>query len=298
MSDDLPWITETVPEETWRQRLSAHQETFSLFFSEQVHRRSQGRKNPTLDFLFEYYGFPPAQFLRWSPGFGVLLTGSGVKRFLTNQRFVECERGVTLSIEKLAGRRDSLRWILKLLEACRDRPPFYGCFGKHEWALIHHSKLIHPGFDLRVAREGIAGYLESTALRCSHYDAFRFFSNEAQGLNDQRLTDQGIIDQEQPGCLHTNMDLYRWAYKLSPWVSSELLARAFTLAHEARVIDSGSSPYDLTATGVQPLPIETEAGRQAFVTSQQRIHEKARPIRADLIAAYRRVLDWLDDPGE
>ena len=274
MINDLPWITKILPEETWRRRLSAHHEHFSGFFTQQVQRRSQGRKDPTLDFLFEYYGFPPAQFLRWSPGFGVLLTGSGAKQFLSNQRFVESDQGVYLSPEKLAGRRDSLHWIHKLLEACRDRPPFFGCFGKHEWALTYHSELIHPSFALRVTRQEIADQLESAPLRCTHYDASRFFSNEAKALCDQRLTDQGIIEQEQSGCLHVNMDLYRWACKLSPWVSSEVLGRAFDLAREARVIDSGSSPYDLTSTGVQPLAIETEAGRQAYVASQQRIRSR------------------------
>ena len=62
-------------------------------------------------------------------------------------------------------------------------------------------------------------------LRCSHFDAFRFFTPEAAPRNagsPSRATQQ---DWEQPGCLHANMDLYKWSYKLSPLIDSETAAR-------------------------------------------------------------------------
>ena len=39
---------------------------------------------------------------------------------------------------------------------------------------------------------------------------------------------------EQPGCIHANMDLYRWAYTSMPWIGSDLLWDCFALATELR----------------------------------------------------------------
>lgn len=47
-----------------------------------------------------------------------------------------------------------------------------------------------------------------------------------------------------------NMDLYKWAYKLSPLVPSELVADCFALAREIRTLDMRASPYDLADPGV------------------------------------------------
>jgi hypothetical protein len=92
------------------------------------------------------------------------------------------------------------------------------------------------------------------------------------------------------------MDLYRWAEKLSPWVSTPLLAETLELAWQARIIDSRASPYDLRPVGLQPIAVETEDGRQEFVAAQQRILAIATPLRRALIAEYDRVLHWMDYP--
>ena len=39
---------------------------------------------------------------------------------------------------------------------------------------------------------------------------------------------------EQPGCLHANMDLYKWAFKLAPFAPAELVADCFALARDIR----------------------------------------------------------------
>jgi hypothetical protein len=39
------------------------------------------------------------------------------------------------------------------------------------------------------------------------------------------------------------MDLFKWAMKAQPWVSAELAADAFELAHVARSVDMRASPY-------------------------------------------------------
>ena len=51
---------------------------------------------------------------------------------------------------------------------------------------------------------------------------------------DDSLGRQDQPELEQPGCLHAGMDLYKWAYKLDPFVPSELVADCFALAAEIR----------------------------------------------------------------
>ena len=56
-------------------------------------------------------------------------------------------------------------------------------------------------------------------------------------------------DSEQPGCIHANMDLYRWAYTSMPWIGSDVLWACFALAVELRVLDMEAGPYDLRELG-------------------------------------------------
>ena len=95
---------------------------------------------------------------------------------------------------------------------------------------------------------------------------------------------------EQCGCIHTNMDLYKWSYKFYPWISSAILTDAFLLAYEARELDMRASPYDVSAYGFEAIPIETEAGRETYRAMQRDIARKSHPIRQRLIAEYKRVL--------
>jgi hypothetical protein len=134
------------------------------------------------------------------------------------------------------------------------------------------------GTDTVIAAE-IAG-----PLRCSHFDAFRFFSAEAAPRNagaPSRATQQ---DWEQPGCLHANMDLYKWSYKLSPLIDSEMLLDCLELAAAAREIDMRASPYDLSGYGYTPIPVENAAGRAEYVRRQKAIATRAEPLRAGLLA--------------
>ncbi|MFT7520935.1 MAG: hypothetical protein ACI9MC_003086 [Kiritimatiellia bacterium] len=290
---DLPFVHTVLSEAQWTTRRAAHRDRHEPFVREQVERRNRGRRDPTMDFLFEYYSYPPSRFLRWSPGFGVMLQGVGAERFLENPRWRRHALGVYLSLDRARQRSRALRWIHELLAATAARTPMFACFGMHEWALVHDRELMHPTFELRVSRDQIAEQLHRTGLRCTHYDAFRFFSDSGKALNEHALSAQHMLLLEQPGCVHTNMDLYRWAWKLAPWVASEIVGEAFELACEARRFDSAMSPYDLRSTGVQPLCIETDEGRKAYVAAQVRIWEAGVPVRQRLIDAYAAVLRHL-----
>jgi hypothetical protein len=82
------------------------------------------------------------------------------------------------------------------------------------------------------------------------------------------------------------MDLYRFGYKITPWIESELLVDAFELALRAREIDMRASPYDLTGFGFHPILIETPEGRSQYVRLQKEIAELAREHRSRLISAF------------
>ena len=127
-------------------------------------------------------------------------------------------------------------------------------------------------------------------LRCSHFDAFRFFTAPAAARNESQLTRSGQIDSEQPGCLHATMDLYKWCYKLGPLVNSELLMDCLELAAEARELDMRASPYDLAEYGFEPVAVEEPAGRADYVRTQALLAGRAAPLRAALLTRCQRLL--------
>jgi hypothetical protein len=144
---------------------------------------------------------------------------------------------------------------------------------------------------LRLGAEGTAAVVDSLPVRCSHYDAFRFFTPAARPLN--RLQPERALspELEQCGCLHANMDLYKWAYKLAPFAPSELVADAFALAREIRELDMRASPYDLRAMGLTPVAIETPEGRAEYEALQREFSRRAEPIRARLISLCEALLE-------
>jgi hypothetical protein len=97
-------------------------------------------------------------------------------------------------------------------------------------------------------------------------------------------------DHEQPGCLHANMDLYKWAAKAMPWCGSALLIECFELAVRIRDLDMRASPYDLTAWGREAVCIETPEGRKAYETEQRALAAMAQPLREQLIERIRQTL--------
>ena len=102
---------------------------------------------------------------------------------------------------------------------------------------------------------------------------------------------------EQPACLHAGMDLYKHAFRLSPLVPSDLVADAFELAWDIRILDMRAAPYDMTGWTLDPtgeawtpVRIETAEGKAAYATAQREFAERAAPIRERLIAACERLL--------
>jgi len=148
----------------------------------------------------------------------------------------------------------------------------------------------HNAWPLRFAATELAHIVETSALCCSHFDAFRFFTSPARPLNKLQPTRTDTAQLEQRGCLHANMDLYKWAFKLAPFTPSELIADCFELARDIREVDMRASPYDLRALGFEPIAIETPTGRADYERHQREFAARGEPLRSRLIALCERLL--------
>ncbi|MEH3135731.1 MAG: 3-methyladenine DNA glycosylase [Mycolicibacterium neoaurum] len=272
-------------QDAWTAREAAHRRRVETFVAPHLERARRGQPHPVWDFLFTYYSLRPRQLRRWHPGFGVALSGPDARRFLDRSGYTEIDGLVCVSDELLRSRRDTVEFIAALLRGTARRPARFNCFGLHEWAMVYRSDEVrHDAVPLRLGAAGTDAVVESMPLRCSHFDAFRFFTPAAVGRNAEQLTRDGQLAAEQPGCLHSGMDLYKWAYKLGPLVESELVLDCLDLAADARVLDMCASPYDLTDYGFAPVAIETAAGRAEYARAQQDIADRAAPLRAELLA--------------
>ena len=69
----------------WQRRQEEHTAAISAVVDPWLEGRRRQKKDPVLDFLFEYYRFRPARLKRWSPGFGTGLRAGG-KRPLRSDR--------------------------------------------------------------------------------------------------------------------------------------------------------------------------------------------------------------------
>ncbi|GAA1628129.1 3-methyladenine DNA glycosylase [Catellatospora bangladeshensis] len=275
-------ITEVLDPAVWRARRQAHEQLVDGWLATHLARRRDGVKHPVHDFLFTYYSHRPAQLRRWHPGAGVLLIDGEPAR-----DYVAADGGVLLDPTLLAKRAEAVRWIRDLLAATASRPAQLGCFGMHEWAMVYRQtqqEVRHNAWPLRLSPAATAEVVEDRGVRCTHFDAFRFFTAPARPLNVHQPSRELQPVLEQPGCLHANMDLYKWAYKLSPLVPSELVTACFALSREIRVLDMRASPYDLDALGFPPVRIETPEGRADYAAQQRDFATRAAPLRAALTA--------------
>jgi hypothetical protein len=266
---------------TWEARRAAHEARVDAWIEPHLARRRLGRKHPVEDFLFTYYSYRPAQLRRWHPGAGVVLDGSGEDAAMVPAR-----------------RADAIAWIRDLLAATAARTPQLGCFGLHEWAMVYRQtqdELRHNAWPLRLGPDGTDAVVDASRIRCSHFDAFRFYTAPARPLNLLQPTRETQTANEQPGCLHANMDLYKHAYKLAPLVPGELIADCFELARDVRTLDMRASPYDLADLGYEPVPIETAEGRARYVEAQRSFAERAAPLRGRLIDECERLLQAVVD---
>jgi hypothetical protein len=296
MPSDFDKGTVTLSREEWSVRRDSHTARVSAWADDRINRSSRNLADPVYDFLFEYYPFRPSHLRRWSPGAGVLLQSCSHEELDWPEDFLPMDNGFFIPVSSFPERRvPFLSWAHKYLSSIAERPAQFSCFGLHEWAMVYRSdQPRHSKVPLRLSPAEIDTIVENSDLRCTHYDAFRFFTPEAAPLNRNLLSREATVNFDQRACIHVTMDLYKFAHKIAPWSSSELIADAFLLAADARRIDMRASPYDLRDRGFEPIRIETPSGREEYIHEQRRLAEKAIPIRSALIEVYHTLLTHRD----
>lgn len=273
----------------WKRRAAAHRARARRWTEPFRRRRARRESHPIFDFLFVYYRYSPGKLEQWHPGLGVALEATRAEADSFGKHY-RWDRGV-LALDGSTmdtPTRAHLQFILRLARSIAERPAQFGCSGLHEWAMVYRGNEdgeVRHGekLPLRLPQAEINAIVERGPVTCSHYDAFRFFTPSARCFNRLRPTKQSRVSSEQCGCLHTNMDLYRWAAESMPWVGTDLLWSCFELAVRARELDMQASPYDCRSLGYDSFPIETAEGRSEYERRQREISEAARPLRRQLI---------------
>ena len=283
----------------------AHEDRADALTAAHRARRLRGEMHAVEDFLFTYYPFSPARLRRWHPGWDAAydaaadvgadgspaiadLDEAGHRSwYLDDPRHMPLRRADVTRY--LAERGDALGFMSRLLSASslsRRRPEF-GCFGLHEWAMVHRvpgGEQRHEDLPLRLSPAETDAVVERENLVCSHIDAFRFFTPSAAPRNASEPTRALQVENDNPACLHVGMDLYKWAMKLTPLVPSELVLDCFEHARETRVLDMEASPYDVRPLGYGVVAIETPAGKAEYVRRQRALATRADALRERLLA--------------
>ncbi|EYT47922.1 hypothetical protein [Brachybacterium muris] len=300
------------------QARSLHEEQADALTAGHRERRARGQKHPVEDFLFSYYPFSATRLRRWHPGWRMaydpaadvdpagLGIGGDVQEDGSRTWYVDVPAGTSPSTIPGAGvpagtplrradvgryldeRSDALGFMVRLLSASSmtRRTPQFGCLGLHEWAMVHGlqpGQQRHEALPLRLSQAETDAVVERERLVCSHIDAFRFFTPSAAPRNATQPTRATQEANDNPACLHVGMDLYKWAMKLSPLVSSSLVLDCFEHARQTRVLDMEASPYDVRPLGYGVVPIETPAGKAEYVRRQRALAGRADQLRIRIL---------------
>lgn len=273
----------TLPFAEWSSYARDHAARVDVLLADHLERRRRREAHPVEDFLFTYYPTRPNQLRVWHPGPGIRLEDAA--SYSDRRGYVVVDGTAMLDPAEIERRTDSITWIRRLLASTLDRQAQFGCFGLHEWAMVYRSPDVrHASWPLRLGAEGTDQVVESHKISCSHFDAFRFFTTPARPLNTLQPDRESQPALEQGGCLHANMDLYKWATKLMPFTPSSLLLECFELARDIRTLDMRASPYDLAPLGYSPVRIETPDGKAEYTAAQRTFADRARPLRQQLVA--------------
>lgn len=273
----------------WQRLAEEHLERVRRYTGPHLQRRRAGTSHPVYDFLFEYYPVRVAHLERYHPGAGIELEDAPEHATWKHYR----TEGAVTRVDVptfLAGRRSTVDYVRSLLTNTMSNPAQFDCFGLHEWAMVYQTNVPRHDLPLRLGAAGTDHVVETHQLRCTHVDAFRFFTEPARPRNTSPLplvrVNQPAVEQQ--GCVHATMDLYKWASKLSPLVPSTLVVDCFELAWDARTLDMEASPYDCRSLGLSVVPIETPQGKSEYVRRQRELATRAVPLR-------RKLIEPLDD---
>ncbi len=289
----------------WQTLACAHADRVGAYTDPLLQLHKKGMKHPVYDFLFSYYYLSAGALKRWHPGAGVVVANPGQNSAAEHAdwKFYREVRPNTAANLRYGGwtvdtarfrqqRARMLEFVPRMLSATEARPAKLSCFGLHEWAMAYKSDkhgIRHSTVPLRLGAQGTDEVVETHNISCTHFDAFRFYAPEARGMNRIQPTRDTMVELEQPGCLHANMDLYKWATKLIPAISSDLVADCFELAWDIRVLDMKASPYDLADWGFAPIAIESPEGKAEYVRAQRDFSDRSQILRRRLIDSINQI---------
>ena len=281
--------TELLLAKHWHKLRAEHQTKVLPWITPRLERRSRQESHPVDDFLFEYYPISTNKLLNWHPGFGFALEATEIEaEEFPSGSYEFTNNMIQIRPEWLSKNQEAAISLTDFLAKTHERSIRSGCFGLHEWAMVLGSEDVrHEKWPLRLSQEEIRATIDEVGLRCTHFDAFRFFTPIAAPLNPLQLTRIDQNEVEQPGCLHANMDLYKYSQRFAPVVGSDIVRTAFALAKDIRTVDMQTAPYDLLDLGVVPIPVETPEGRSQFAELQLGFAQRAQTLRTELIAALK-----------
>jgi hypothetical protein len=268
----------------WRPRALAFERRADALTAARRERVARGEGHAVDDFLYDYYSTRPSLLRRWHPGVGVGLEGAADH---SGWRWYRSDGGVT-SVDAAAfweARGGTVDFVTGLVAATLSRRAALGCFGLHEWAMVYKDGDTRHDLPLRLGADGTDAVVASHDVVCTHFDAYRFFTDEAVPRNAHALSRETQVEMEQPGCLHATMDLFKWCAKLSPAVPSELTLDCFELAVEVRRLDMAASPYDVSDFGLEAVRIETPDGKREYAARQREFAVRGEALRRRLLEA-------------
>ena len=295
-----------IPADAAREERRVHEERADALTAGHRERRRRGEKHPVEDFLFTYYPFSAARLRRWHPGAGAAYDAAadldehgesviadrgedGSRSWYRDEDGADGTLWRRADVERFRDERASALGFIQRLLSCSAlaaRRPEFGCFGLHEWAMVHRlrpGQQRHEDLPLRLGQEETDAVVEREQLVCSHLDAYRFFTPSAAPRNALTPTRERQVELDNPACLHVGMDLYKWAMKLTPLLPSGLVLDCFEHARATRVLDMEASPYDVRPLGYGVVPIETPAGKAEYVRRQRELAVGADALRSRLL---------------
>ena len=280
---------ETLLAVDWHVLRDDHQAKVLPWITPRLERRSRHESHPVDDFLFEYYPISTNKLLNWHAGFAFELEATELEsEWFPSGSYEFVDNKIQLRSKWLHKHKEAAVALVDFLSKTQERSVRSGCFGLHEWAMVLGAEDVrHEKWPLRLSQEEIRATIDDVGLRCTHFDAFRFFTPIAAPLNPLQLTRIDQNDMEQPGCLHANMDLYKHAQRFAPIVGSEIVRSTFELAKDIRTVDMQTAPYDLANLGVIPIPVETQGGRDEFAQLQIGFAQRAQVLRGELIESLK-----------
>ena len=141
----------------------------------------------------------------------------------------------------------------------------------------------HADHRLRLGPAGTDDVLARHQTRCSHYDAFRFFTDPARPA-ERVAADLGRSGRPGTAGLPARVDgRVQVGVPVAAGGAQRLVVDAFEFARAIREVDMRASPYDLTDLGLAPIRVETAAGKAQYVAAQRGFAERAQTLRRRLL---------------